>query len=176
MMPEKKIRNGRKGERGMTMIELVISLVVIGLISVTLMPFFKVNLQSYLKARTGKTAIQTARIAFNRMVNDVKQLKSPLDIWYGSSSRIDVDVPNDGLAAITYRYDSSDDILYRDGVKLAESVKSFTISYFTMNGTQKSVPFAYVSDVWRIQIDMSVGDAQYTLNLREQIAPRNFQL
>jgi prepilin-type N-terminal cleavage/methylation domain-containing protein len=169
-------RKGPKDESGMTMIELVISMVVVGLISVTMVPFFKINLQSYLKARNGKNVIQSSRIAFSRMINDLKQLNTPLDIWYASSSRIDVDVPNDGLAAITYRYDSSDEILYRDGVKLAEGVQSLTFTYFTDHGTQKGVPFYFDSDTWLIQVDMAVGDDANRLNLREMISPRNFQL
>jgi type II secretory pathway pseudopilin PulG len=156
----------------MTMIELVISMVVVGLISVTLVPFFKVNLDSYLKTRLGKNTLQSSRIAFNRMMNELKQIPNPIAVWYGSSTRIEFFIPSNGLLSTTYALDGEN--LEREGVKLAESVKSFTFRYYRSNGTQMSVPFAFSTQVWRIEVDMSVGDDNYQLNLKEQISPRNF--
>jgi prepilin-type N-terminal cleavage/methylation domain-containing protein len=174
MKPDIRRHSGRRRESGMTMIELVIAMVIIGLISVTLIPFFKVSLDSYLKTRLGKNTLQSSRIAFNRMVSELKQIPDPLNVWYGSSTQIQFYIPSNGLLSTTYQLDGGN--LERENVKLAESVKSFTLRYYRSNGTQMSVPFAFSSDVWRIEVDMSVGDNSYQLNLKEQISPRNFHV
>ena len=162
-------------ESGLTMLELVVAIIVVGLISVTFVPFFKVNLTSYIRIHLGKNALQSSRIAFDVMMNDIKQITSVNDIDYASSSRIDVDVPNDGLGAITYSYSSSDQILYREGVKLAESVLSFSIRYYKNDGTEFN-PGGWSPDIWRIEVEMSIGDSDYNLDLKQSVSPRNLHI
>lgn len=162
-----------KYQNGMTLIELVVTLAIMGIISFTLTPFFKVQLESYLDIRQGKSAMQSARIGFNRMISEIKRIDDSLDISYASSTRIDFDIPNDGLGFITYEYDGLYLRLEREGHKLVESVRDFDIKYYRNDGTEKATPFYFDSDVWRIEINISVGTEANQIALSGQISPRN---
>lgn len=158
----------------MTLIEMVITLSIMGILMFTLLPIFKVQLEAYLDIRQGKSAMQMARIGFNRMMAELKRVEDSLDIAYGSSSRIDFRYPNDGVVGyITYEYDGTYLLIEREGSKLVEAVQDFDIKYYRDDGTQKSTPFAYDSDIWRIEINIAVGSSTQQVLLSGQISPRN---
>lgn len=158
-------------KKGMTLIELTIVLVLVGILVGTVTPFFKVSIDSYLNVRAQKSLLQSARIGLNRMMLELRQIEGALDITYGSPIRIDFDDPILG-ENITYSYYEGK--LRREDEKLVENVQSFIIRYYTADGTQKSTPFGWDSDVWRIQIVMEVGTESKSLQIRGQSSPRSF--
>lgn len=163
-----------KNNTGMSLIEMVIVIAVIGVLAFTLIPFFKVQLQAYLDIRDGKSAMQSARIGFNRMISEIRRIDDPLDIAYGSSTRIDFRYPDDGISGyVTYNYDNTYKLLEREGDKLVEAIQEFKIKYYRADGSQKSTPFYYDSDVWRIEIELACGTASKQVHLSGQVSPRN---
>ena len=170
VMREHFVKRVKKVEGGITLIELVIVIAVTGILIGALTPFFKLNVESYINIRAGKDMLQSARIGFNRMVEELKRVEDSVDISNGSSNSIAF--YNADGNHVTYRYYYGQ--LQRGGVKLVDDVQSFAIRYYTADGTQKSTPFYYVSDVWRIEVEMEVGDGEIQLLFEDQVTPRNF--
>ena len=157
---------------GFTLVEFVVVAVVTGIIVVSVLPFFRVNIDSYINVRKGKDLHQMARIGFNRLIAEMKLIENSLDIDYGNSDEIQFDIPNQN--DINYKFDSY--VLEREGEKLVEGVQSLQFQYFRENGTQKSAGFWWDSDVWRIHVTMVVGDGSNNITLQGQVSPRNIHL
>lgn len=166
---KKLTRKRRKRQRGYSLIELVIVLVVTGIVLITTMPFFKASVKSYVNIRAGKTLQQAARIAFNRFLAELKLIESSLDIDYGYENEIRFDLPSQ--SNINYRLNGG--ILERMGKKLIDGVQTFQLRYFRENGSEKSPGFSYDSDIWRIYVKLVVGDEITALILEGNITPRN---
>ena len=161
----------RKRE-GFTLIEFVVVTVVTGLIVVTTVPFFKIGVESYLRIRAGKDIQQMGRIGFNRMIAEMKLIEASLDIDYGYSNSIRFDIPNQN----NINYDFESGALAREGEILVQGVQSFQLTYFRADGSQKSSGFWYDSDVWRVHIEMEVGDGDNNMVFKGQVSPRNIHL
>ena len=153
----------------MTLMELVVVIVVMGVVSITTVPFFRVNVDSYISVRGGKDALQSARIGYNRMMNEIKMLEASLDIDNGYSNKFQFDLPHQ--SNINYTYESG--TLTREGQVLVSGVRSFVVKYYKEDGSLKNTPFFYDSDVWRIKIEMEVGDGTDNFYLQGQVSPRN---
>jgi len=155
-------------EKGFTLVEMAIVLVVTGILISASAPFFRMNVDSYIQVRNGKDVLQSARIAFNRMMAEMHRIENSLNITRGSSSSIRFWL---GLQYVKYELD--DNYLLRDGERFIDQVQGFTISYYRDDGTLKNTPFWWDSDVWRIQIELIVGDESNNYLLRGQVSPRN---
>jgi len=168
----------KNDSKGFTLMELVVVMVVVGVLSVTIVPFIKVNIKSYIQVRDGKNALQAARIALNRMVEEMKRLQRSSDISWGFSHSIQFTM-QDGTT-IAYRTASVDHIPVirrtenSSSSTLLEGVRAFNLTYFLSDGSQKSPPFWWPSDVWRIKIQIEVGTDEQHFTLSKQVTPRNF--
>ena len=173
MQQIKKITRALIADRGFTIMELVIVLVVMGIIFTAIMPYFQVNVDNYTNARFGKDLLQSTRIGWNRMMEELKEMEGPEEIDRGEDTAIQFDIP--GNSNINYDYNSTYKQLEREGVKLIWGVQSFNIEYYDKNGSLISTPFSNRSDVWRLKIQMEVGYGDQIIVFTEgQICPRNF--
>ncbi|HHS12547.1 MAG TPA: prepilin-type N-terminal cleavage/methylation domain-containing protein [bacterium] len=160
-------------EKGFTLMELVIVMVIVGIITVTTMPFIRTNVDSYISVRGGKDLLQSTRIGFNRMLAEMRRIESPSDIDYGYNNEFQFDIP--GTNNITYKYSGGQ--LLRENRVLIHGVQSMTFRYFRQDGSQMGTPiWSSTSQIWRIQLDIEVGDGTQNIRLRAQVSPRNFHL
>ena len=165
----RKIREYVKGSAGLTLVELVIVIAVMGIIILATTPFFKMHVKSYVSVSEGKDLMQSARIGFNRMIVEMRMIEAAIEIDEGHSHKIQFDLPHQNN--INYTFESGQ--LKREGIKLIHGVQSFVIRYYRADGTLKNTPFSYDSDVWRIEVEMEVGDGEDNLVLHRQVTPRN---
>ena len=159
-------------QKGFTLIELVVVLISTSIIMAATLPLFKVQTESYVRVRDGKKLVQEARIGFNRMIAELRLVDASSDILYGYSNEIRIDIASQSLFDIQYKL--SNGTLYREGVRLIDGVRSFTLTYYNASGSQISVPFALSSQVWRIKVKLEAGDSGNQIVLQSQISPRNF--
>lgn len=174
-----------KNEDGFTLLELVVVLIVIGVITSSILPFIRVNLNSYLRVRQGKIAIQQSRIGFNRMINEIKLIDDPsqIDEWDSDHIRFDILVDGVPVTNINYRYSSNYGGLVDRGIgvgwwifeppydPMIVGVKSFNFSYLKADGTSA----ANKIDIWRIEVEMVLGEEDTPeIVFKTQVHPRNF--
>ena len=171
-MEFKKARKNLDREDGFSLMELIVVIVVTGIIIVTTLPFFKIGVQSYVSVRSGKDMMQSARIGLNRMMAEMRLIESSGYIDYGYSDEIQFDLP--GENNITYVF--SDGQIFRESKILVDGVRSFTIRYYKADGSQKATPFWWENDIWRISVEMEVGDDESQMILTGQVSPRKFHI
>ncbi|MCK5145888.1 type II secretion system protein [bacterium] len=157
-------------EHGFTLMELIIVLLCTSIIMAATIPLFKVQTESYVDAREGKKLMQEARIGFNRLISEMRQITESTEIDWGRSNSIQFDLPYQDN--IEYEVDSGS--LERINTRLVDGVRSFNLTYYREDGSQISTPFFFSTDVWRIKILLEVGDDDNQVRLESQITPRNF--
>ena len=180
MSDEKTMIKGRKNRRheylrqehGFTLTELVIVTIVSGILVIAAVPFFKLNVDSYVEIKTKKNMMQSARMAFSRMMAELHRIEDSMDISNGDVTQITFDVPDDGAGFITYEL-SGNEIL-RQGQKFMGPVDNFVLRYYERDGSEMGTPFPMNSIVWRISVEVTVGEGSSSLSLRGQVSPRNF--
>lgn len=179
MRGEKQKLGWKKENFGYSLVELVIVLVVMGILVTVLAPALDVNLKSYMTVRAGKESLEASRIAFNRMMSELRRIETNNDIldihkglftkeWYIQFNYPD---ENDIDQTVSYRFNISKLWLLRNNSRFIEGVTNFTITCYKRDGSVLSPNFlGYIdeSQVWRIRIQVTLGSkdeigAEYTL-------------
>ena len=171
-----KIQNRISCEKGLTLLEVIVTLVATAIISTAIAPFLKTQAESYVNARNGKEVIQSSRIGLKRMVAELEEVPSWIDIDFGNSTQIQFDTPTQ--TNIRYTYNSTYKELRRgigrEGDTHVYGVQSFRIRYYNKTDSQISSFSSPRSDVWKIQIEMTVGDGSTNYELRTRVTPKGF--
>lgn len=164
----KRMKHLFRMETGITLIEMAVVVVVTGIIIVAILPYIKVNVNSYTSISMGKHTTQSARIAFSRMLSEMKMVERWQDLDVCRSSRISFDIP--GESNIYYRF--TDGVLTRNDEIFLELVHRFVLKYYESDGTDMGSWFWDYWNIWRIEIEMEVGDGENNLVLQGQVSPR----
>lgn len=113
-------------ERGVTFLEMVLSIVIIGVIAVLVTDVFVYSSKSVMTANATRGALQAGRLAIDRMVREIRNVPSNLCISAAGSTTFTFIDSND--VTITYRRVGAS--LMRNGDKLLDSVEDLTFTYY----------------------------------------------
>jgi prepilin-type N-terminal cleavage/methylation domain-containing protein len=187
MCTKKKAVLNRHGgtERGLTMIEMVLVIVLTGIIVVTVNPYIRINVNGYVTVQQQKMGIQMARIALNRMMAEMKTMRSNGDITVSSSTGITFrmyDQSGNWDGTVRYNYTAGsffDPIgrvnrIWNGGAPffLAETVRSFSLTYYNLNHNSTTA----MASIRSIEIQMEVGkSATEKFLLTGEVFPPNLQ-
>jgi prepilin-type N-terminal cleavage/methylation domain-containing protein len=168
---QRKRGESRGGDRGFTLVEMVIALVATSVIVVSVAPYFRVNLKSYMTVRLAKDSLEAARIGFNRMTSEMRRLQDPNDIDYADSDDFQFWYmnPDGSYTQVEYYYHSSTGQVRRwtggFNSRLVEGVSTFNITYYDKSGSSFSPGSSTYPNIWRVRIKMILGsdDETYTL-------------
>ena len=165
------LQNIVSAQRGMTLLELIIVIVLIGIISIFIagVMFYEINLYDSLNNRTDK--LQISRDALRMLSRDIRQIMAPDSISQASLNSIQFDDVDD----VTIAYTFSNNEILRNGDLLQNSVQSLEFKYFDSSGNQLTLPVTDPSQIRTIAIDLitDLGNNQ-SFNLTTEIYPRNF--
>ena len=163
--------NNQECQKGMTLLELIIVIVLIGIVAifVTGLMFYEINLYDSLSNRTDK--LQISRNAFRMISRDVRQIMAPDSISQAYMNSIQFDDVDDFTIAYTF----SNNQIFRNGDLLQNSVQNLEFEYFDGSGNQLTAPVSNPSQIRTISIDLTtaLGNNQ-SFNLTTKIYPRNF--
>jgi len=166
-------RGGFTGVAGFTMVEMVASMVILGLLAAVTAPILSGGIRNYFQAVEMTQEDANARLALERMLRDLRWVKSSSDLTTLTPSQLSfVDT---GGNTVTFTYDSVAKTLSRqqNGGNiniLANNVSSFTLSYLATDG-QSTATLA--SQVLYVTIQMTIStsgnqpySAQYMSSVR----------
>lgn len=167
-------REVRRGAAGFTVIEIVVTLVVIGLVTAAAAPFLVSTFQAYV---TGKDISETdwqARVATERMTRELRSIRSPADLTITSTSDIRF-VDTDGN---TIRYcagavggcPGATGELTRNAQPLAFGIGALTFSFLTNTGA----PTASAASVYYVTVAFNATRNGVTKAYQFTVGPRNF--
>ena len=159
-----------KGQRGFTLVELVIVIMITGILVVIGSRILTAGYNSYLASRYLIAADAQARVALERIQRDVRAIRSPSDITTASSSQL-VFVNTSGN---TITYSLSGTSLKRQtnantSQILADGIQSLTLSYFDLNGAATAI----LANIRYITISLNVVLNNTNFTASTSVYPRN---
>ena len=161
----RRMIEGRR--RGFSLIKLVIVIAILSLIGVFGSQMFLETTQVFLEARGRRDVVQEARYAIERMSREIREgIDTPSDIITFTASTFTYIDPN----SVTISFTRSGSNLLRNTDVLAGNVSALTFTYLRDNGSIATL----TSQIWRIQISLTLQVGNADVTLETQVFPRNF--
>ena len=174
-------RYSKGGMGGFTLIELVITMVIIGIIAYVVATAISTGVKGYFATDFRKEALDQARIAMERMTREIRNLRSSADVSATSNASQICFINTDG-AVISFRY-SANNIARQDtlaslaacpgaaGNTLATNITAFSFGYVSDTG---AVGGAFVAGTTRrIMITITSTISNESVTLQSDVWPRS---
>jgi len=168
-----EIKKNRREARGFGLIELVISILIFSILSIGIVTFTVpvINLWNFQRFQQGSVA--EARLGLLRMTRELSQLQDNITVVTANNQRIQFYNTDDVL--IDYEYQVAWGEVRRTGTTLVKNVTDVEIRYFNQANGIIANPLVApsVTDIWRIEIAITVGSNGRTQTVRTLVFPRN---
>lgn len=152
-------------QNGFTLIELVITIILMSIVSVISMQMLSQGLTAYLTAQNVVTADQQARLALERMVRDLRSIGSSNAITTATSAQFTFT----DLSGTSFNYALSGTNLMVNNQILANGITSLTLSYYDSSGNTTST----LSAIRYITISINVTQSNANFTVSTSIYPMN---
>lgn len=174
-----------KNQHGVTLIEMILSIVLIGIIGAVAAQVFLFSTKSVLTGNLVREATQVNRLAMDRMIREIRNVggnRCVQTATAGSFRFVDSQANN-----IFYSWAGAGSPLTRNGDTLVGNVSSLIFTYYdnadppvditatppTVCATPCDAACA-VTNIWSINIDLTTQSGTETMRLRSQVHPRSF--
>ncbi len=155
----------RNQQTGFTLIELVIVIVLGGIIAAISMKLLTQGLSAFLGAVNVTNADQQARLAIERMVRDIRSIRSASDIITATNSQFSF--TNFSGNNITYTL-SSNNLMYNSQI-LANGIGALGFNYYDNNGNIT----ATLSAIRYIAVNLTITQGNSNFTIGTAIYPEN---
>jgi len=178
----KIIKINKENQKGFSLIEMMVVVLILGLIVLGLVTFFTGGIKSWVAGQSQLEAQRNARQAMDRMVREIREGKN---ITNGSETSITVRVPHfdvngniDSYYSVTYALNNT--TIQRDTNPLIDNVLKINgetiFKYYNNSGTEVPSPGATVSKI-HINLKVDVDKDDYPdIILNADVNLRNFGL
>ncbi|MCJ7449702.1 MAG: prepilin-type N-terminal cleavage/methylation domain-containing protein [Bacteroidales bacterium] len=167
-----------KTQKGMTLIELMITLAILSVIILGLVVFFTSGVRSWITGQYQLEAQRNARQAMESMVREIRHGESI--VVNSDDDTIIVSVPALGTEfAYNVTYDLSGTTISRGINPLISNVQSLILEYYESDGTPIASPVPVNNEVSKIHIELQVDvdkDNNPDITLNSDIDLRNYDL
>ncbi|MFH1645672.1 MAG: type II secretion system protein [Candidatus Omnitrophota bacterium] len=155
-------------EKGFSLIELLMVIVVVGIIGAMVVPFIATTLDSWSFLITERDALFTARLALNRIIREIRQIKNIDSIETFTSSEFkfnDIDDNSINFKQVGVSLNRNSDELCN---KL-ESEEGLFITYLDGNGNITSIK----DDIRMVRVKLTVVSENSSITIQSAAAFRN---
>jgi prepilin-type N-terminal cleavage/methylation domain-containing protein len=166
-----------KNQKGFSLIEMMVVVVILGLIVLGLVTFFTGGAKSWVAGQYQLTAQRNARQAIDRMVREIREGKNIINnlVDISNADSIVVFIPDLGSKpAYKATYDLSGTIISRNSNPLIDNVQSLVFTYFDKSGN-----LVAPENSSKAHIDLKVDvdkDGKPDVTLNTDVNLRNFGL
>lgn len=160
-------------QKGFGLLEVVMSLVVLGIVSLSFTSLFGIGIDQYASISARKEALSHARLAMNRMTQEFLYLK-PTDLIAIGADYVSFTDTAANTTNFRTQQDGSLLNLYRGDHLLAQNLSALTLTYLDSDGNP--ILDGNVSNLRRIRIEIGVNaeNNQGEVKIRGEVYPRNF--
>ena len=180
-----------KNQRGATLIELVLAIIVISIIAYVVSDAFLYSSKSILAGNAARDATQSARFAVDRMTREIRNVRDKKCIQAATSTAFTfVDMGNN---TVTFSWAGAGAPLMRNGNILVDGVSNFSLTYYDNSYTAAAPPPPNVigapttcaspntcltscasTNIWSVSIDLTTQVGGQTTQFRSQVHPISF--
>lgn len=152
-------------QRGFTLIEFIIVIVILAVLSVITLPIIQAGFNGYFVQRDLVDANWQGRLALSRMARDIRNIPSVGNISLASGSQFTFQDNTN----TTVDYTLSGTTLQRNAIALANGIGSVTFDYYNSSGAVASgiAAIRYVSITLNITRNNTNTTLQTVVNLRD---------
>ena len=179
-----------KDERGVTLIEMVLTIIILGIIGWVASEAFLSSTKSVLTADSVREAAQENRLGIDRMVREIRTVRDDRCIATATPTSFSfVDTENN---AITYSWAGAGSPLMRNADTLIGNVSSLAFTYYNNAATPVDITSGpplvcpgpvpptcdsacAATDIWAVNIDLTTQSGTETMRLRSQVHPRGVE-
>ena len=168
-------------EKGFTLIELVITMVLIGIIAYIVAIALSTGIKAYFTTDFRKEALDQSRIAMERMTREIRNVRSSADVDVGSNASQFCFTDINGTR-ISFRYDGASNILRGEGGAgcpgaventLATNITSLLFEYVDNTGAVSGGGGFVTGTTRRIRITLTATKNNESVTLQSEVWPRN---
>ena len=168
--------NNILNKKGVTLIELVITMVLMGLVAVIVANVFSTGVKGSLVTDYRKEALDQARVAMERMRREIRNLNNSASVTTGTATQFCFTDTESTL--IDYNY--SNPAIIRDtgncaaggGATLATNITSFSFTYLRADATTTDAAFS-AANTKLIRITLTSYISGESVTLQTEVWPRN---
>lgn len=156
---------------GFTLIEAILVIGVIGFLAVATAVVIGPVLDMWSTETPLNEATESTSFALERMNNEIAQLKDNTSVLTAEAARFRFTDVTD--AVIDYQV-TGEDLMRNDDI-LARDIGGLTFTYYNVNNAALGAPAVSpaVTDLWRVEIDLTVERQGQSVTLNSQVRPRN---
>lgn len=155
----------KPNRRGVTLIELVMVITIVGVLTGVSSMYIKETIDLWRFMTFRNELVSGGRLAIMRMMREIRQIKDNTSINAAETSRLQfVDMNTN---SIDYQLTSGN--LMRNTDILASGVNSLTFIYYDINNNLTTTP----ANIKRINITLQISSGGQTKTLNVQAYPRN---
>jgi prepilin-type N-terminal cleavage/methylation domain-containing protein len=162
---------------GFTLVEIVITIVVVGIIAGIAAMIIAEGARAYSDERSRSDVHYQARLAMERMAREARMVRSCGDINGPANPSATLSFTDSNGNAVSYTVNAGTKVLSRGADLLATGIMSAQpFRFLDQNGNETtacSVP-AVATDIWFIEISLTDTQNSETLQMRTRVHPRNF--
>ena len=170
----------KQNQKGFSLIEMMVVVVILGVIVLALVTFFTGGTKSWVAGQSQLEAQRNARQAMDRMVREIREGNEIMSNSDNYSITVYIPpFPSEGIAEYYVFYALSGTTLQRDGNPLIDNVQingESIFKYYNNDGTEVNPPDSTVS---KIHINLKVDvdkDSNPDITLNTDVNLRNFGL
>ena len=158
-----------KRARGVTLVEMILVIVLIGIIASLSSTLLSGGLNAYFTQRDVADAAWQGRLALARLTRDLRTVRSPSAADLTISPANQISFVNTSGATVVYALAGT--TLTRNGQPLADGISNLNFAYISNDGKTTA---AAASAVYYIAVSFTVIQGGGNLNSRTLIHPRSF--
>lgn len=160
---------GYKDSAGFTLIEIVITIVLIAIISSIAAMIILQGVKTYSAEDSRSNMHYQARLAMERMTKEIRQIRSASTADIPTMTATDLRFTNVGGAIVEFTWTTPNLNLLAN--QLASGITAFTFKYYLVDGT---TPTADKTQMWFVEIILTAQQGTETLQMNSRVHPMNF--
>jgi len=171
---QKKRSRRRPGKAGFTLIEIVITIVLIGILAGVAAIIIMQGVRAYSDEQTRSDVHYQAQLAVERMAREARVIRSCADITGPANPSDTLSFTDINGTAVSYTVNAVTKVLSRGADVLATGITSAQPFQFLKNDGTTTTSCVSPNDIWFIEINVTSTQGTESLQIRTRVHPMNF--